>query len=319
MTFFAILLLTLGQARPAPLTPSNAPPAPPTVERVASSQDAAPQASATTTQGATAESTTSTDAASVDDPGLIEELSEVFQATAAVFSRGDALARPDALAADLSRIAPEWAVAMVIVGVLGLVFGAKYYQAATVGLMLAGGATLGYWVGATIAAPPMLVAACVGSMLAVIAFPLLKYAVAVLGGLCGAFLGANAWSSIAAAIEVVRGYAPAAAGDHWIGALVGLVGFGLLAFLLFRFSVAMFTSVAGATLAVLGVLAIMIRINGGEFLSSLGGSSLVLPILVGVPAIIGLVVQERLALRKPKSGVAGSIGGAGGKPKSMAA
>ncbi|MEM9294249.1 MAG: hypothetical protein AAGA57_00455 [Planctomycetota bacterium] len=309
MTFFAVLLLSLSQARPAPLTPDVAPPPPPAqAQAVEGTRASAGPAEAQAPATAGAEQASAT-----PERGMIEELSDVFQATAAVFSRGDALARPEALAYDLARIAPEWGVAMVLVGLLALVFGAKYYQAATVSLMLACGATLGYWVGDSIAAPPMLVAACLGALLAVVAFPLLKYAVAVLGGMSGAFLGANAWSSASAALTEIRGYAPAAAGDHWIGALVGLVGFGLLAFLLFKFSVAMFTSVAGATLAVLGVLSLIQHVDDGAVFVSLGRSSLVLPILIGVPAIMGLVIQDRIALRKPKpGGVAGSIGGSGG-------
>ncbi|CAN0052854.1 unnamed protein product, partial [Ectocarpus fasciculatus] len=63
------------------------------------------------------------------------------------------------------------------------------------------GSLAGYWLGLSIQAPPLIGAGCVGVLLAVLAIPLMKYAVAVLGGLSGAFIGANLWAGVGRAFD----------------------------------------------------------------------------------------------------------------------
>jgi hypothetical protein len=120
----------------------------------------------------------------------------------------------------------------------------------------------------------------------------MNYAVSVLGGLAGAFLGANAWTS--AERLYYNGTETPITSNYWVGALMGLVIGGMLAFILFKFAVVMFTSVSGSTIAVLGAVALMMQIPLIEpaVTKSIMAHATVLPLLVFVPATIGFILQE---------------------------
>ena len=219
-------------------------------------------------------------------------LQNLFDTVTAIFSRGDALAHPETVVEHLSALSVVWATVFVIVGVLCLLNGYKAYRIATVGVALVLGMFAGYWLGLKIGAP-YIVAGCCGLLLAVAAWPLMKYAIAVFGGLAGAFAGANLWSGIAHALAK-SGDTSMPPDAYWIGALVGLLVCGMLAFILFKLSIEMFTSVSGATVAVMGVLALLLAFEPWResIASGLTANQLVIPMLVFVPAVIGLIFQE---------------------------
>jgi drug/metabolite transporter (DMT)-like permease len=185
-----------------------------------------------------------------------------------------------------------WAVVFIVVGLLCMLSGARHYKAVVISLAFLVGMFAGYCLGERIDAP-YIVAACLGVLLAVAAYPLMKYAVAAFGALTGAFVGANLWVGLAHAMNKGGGTAmPAEA--YWIGALIGLIVCGMLAFILFKFSVMMFTSVSGATVAVLGVLCLLLSFQPWQsnIVSGLTASQLVVPLLVFVPAVIALILQQ---------------------------
>lgn len=75
---------------------------------------------------------------------------------------------------------------------------------------------------------------------------------------------------------------------------MGLLLFGMLAFILFKITVVMFTSVSGSTIAVLGGVALLLQIERFEatIAESISAHAMILPILVLVPAVIGFILQE---------------------------
>ena len=227
-----------------------------------------------------------------------EALTNFFDTVAGMFSRGDALAQPEHVIEHLQTLGAVWAVVFVIVGVLCMFNGYKFYKLATISVALLLGMFAGYWFGGKIGAP-YIVAGCLGVLLATLAFPLMKYAVSVFGGLAGAFVGANLWAGMAHAINKIaseggqtRNIIPA--DEYWLGALLGLLICGMLAFILFKLSVVMFTSVSGSTIAMMGVLALLLSFEPWRqsVADGLTSSQLVIPLLVFVPAAIGLILQE---------------------------
>ena len=229
---------------------------------------------------------------------MAEAIKNFFDVVAGIFSKGDALAQPEHVIQHLSALGAVWAVIFVIVGVMCMVNGFRFYRVATVGVALLLGMFAGYWFGAKIGAP-YVVAACAGTLMATLAFPLMKYAVSLMGGLTGAFVGANLWAGVADAVNHIAsdGGAPRylmPTGAYWIGAFLGLLIFGMLAFILFKLSVVWFTSVSGSTIAVMGVLALLLSFDPwrATVSSSLRSSHLVIPLLVFVPAMIGLILQQ---------------------------
>jgi len=233
---------------------------------------------------------------------FVSQVQRLFESMTAMFSRGDALAQGDTLVADLQNLGAVWAIVFLIVGCMCLINGFRFYKAATIAVAGAIGMFGGYWLGQHIDAP-FIVAGALGLLLAVVAFPLMKYAVAVFGGLAGAFIGANLWAGIANAINASANKDvsdPAqwntVVPEHlfWIGALIGLLVCGMLAFVLFKLSVVMFTSVSGSTLAVLGLIALLLSFEPWRdpVSSGITANKLIVPLLVLVPAVIGLILQE---------------------------
>lgn len=254
---------------------------------------------ATTTTPPAAEAAEAVAAPAVSAPqSMTQAIQNFFDTIAGMFSRGDALAQPDHVISHLQTLGAVWAVVFVIVGVLCMFNGYKFYKFATVSLAMLMGLFAGYWFGGKIGAP-YVVAGCVGVLLAVLAFPLMKYAVAIFGGLAGAFVGANLWAGMADAVNKIaseggqaRNIVPA--GEYWLGALLGLLICGMLAFILFKLSIVMFTSVSGSTIAMMGVLALLLGFEPWHdtVADGLRASQLVVPLLVFVPAAIGLILQE---------------------------
>ena len=214
----------------------------------------------------------------------------VFELVTDIFSHGDALANPQTLVTKLQNMSLVTAIIFLVVGLLCLFNGYRYYKFATVVLALLIGAFAGYALGQHIGAQ-WIVAGCTGALFATLCFPLMKYAVATLGGLCGAYVGANAWSALA---QVWTEPGSTAAENYWIGALLGLILFGMLAFVLFKLSIIFFTSISGSTIAVLGVVALLLQVPvfQEDVASGLVAHAAIIPLLVLVPAVIGLILQE---------------------------
>jgi hypothetical protein len=217
----------------------------------------------------------------------------VFEIVTGVFSRADTLAHPDQFVPHLQSMSVVWAVVFLTCGFVCLLNGYKFYKPVTVVLAAAVGAFAGYAIGQKIHAEEYIVAACFGALLGVACMPLMKYAVALMGGLSGAFIGANAWSAIIRLAMDPGQPLPPAAERYWIGALIGLIVFGMLAFIVFKLSIVLFTSVSGSTLAVMGGMALLLQVPEWQpaVLNSLSSHAIVLPLLVMVPAIIGLILQ----------------------------
>lgn len=209
-----------------------------------------------------------------------------------VFSRADTLAHPQALTQTLQSLSLVWALVFVVAGLVALLNGYRLHRWVIVITALLLGVLAGYWVGQKINSA-YVVAGCVGILAAVTCFPLMKYAVAALGGLAGAFVGANAWTSIARAAASPQNVESIAA-NYWVGALMGLIIFGMLSFVLFKLSVIFITTISGSTLAVLGATALLLQIPAWRVPVSehITAHAAVLPLLVGVPALIGLILQQ---------------------------
>lgn len=211
-----------------------------------------------------------------------------------LFDRFDALAHPDNLIHVLQQT--TWVVGMIflVVGLTCMLQGYKLYKGVVIITALLLGAIVGYKLGQSIQAE-VIVAGCLGVLLAVVAWPFMKFAVAACGALAGAFIGANAWSAIANHINAASEAASLDPNAYWAGALVGLVLFGLLSFILFELSVVVFTSFSGSVLAVLGVITLLLQVPAWResVAASIQANPLIMPMLVIVPAVIGLVLQQQ--------------------------
>jgi len=218
----------------------------------------------------------------------------LLQVITSVFSRPDALAHPDQLMPHLQSMSVVWAIVFLTAGLVCILNGYKFYKPVTVVLALLIGASVGWALGQKIQAESYITAGCLGALLAAASLPLMKYAVAIMGGLSGSFIGANAWTAVGRLMAESANKPNTSPDTCWIGALIGLVVFGMLAFILFKLSVVLFTSVSGSTLAVMGAMALLLQVPQwqGTVTKSMSSHTVVLPMLVLVPALIGLILQE---------------------------
>jgi hypothetical protein len=240
----------------------------------------------------------------------------IFQALAATFQ---AVHKSEAFFADVPKSWPQqtdllsWcqqmtpgvAALLIILGIIYLLFGIQIFK----GLILVNAAVVGAYVGNNLAGDgdPGVVCAVIGAVVAAaIAWPAMKYAVALMGGFFGALLGASIWHTLILPPNLV-----------WAGALVGLVGFGLLSFVLFRGSVMMYTSLQGAFMMVFGILGLIYQYQdiAANVSRHLKIQPFWLPAAIFIPAVLGLIFQQHNTASAHSSGSHGSGGGGSGGGK----
>lgn len=205
-----------------------------------------------------------------------------FESISSAFERLDILNHPDQLLDGLQGIHILWASIFTVIGLLCVLNGYRWHKFVIVLCALLGGLGLGHLLGKQIGESPIVVGS-LGLLCAIIATPLKRFSVAILGGLTGAFLGANTWTAISDAPDA-----------HMAGAAMGFIALALLSFIIFRMAIVIFTSIGGAALAVLGGVGLLLHVEAWEpaVRDSLSANNLVIPLLVLVAAVSGFVLQE---------------------------
>ncbi len=176
-----------------------------------------------------------------------------------------------------------FAASLLIIGILLVLFGFKAYRWIVVFNCVA----LGFWLGGLLGERAQIatVAAVLGALLlGAVSWPLMKYAVAVCGGLVGAVVGMAVWAYCEQPVDMA-----------WAGGLIGLVVLGMLSFILFKTSVILFTSVQGAVMFVLGSAALLIKYSpwSTQVGNSLDHKPVLMPLLVTSIALLGLIWQHQ--------------------------
>jgi hypothetical protein len=180
-------------------------------------------------------------------------------------------------------------IALCIIGVLLMSFGFKAYK----WIVLLNFLAIGWYLGPTpvrghIAAggndDHAIVASVAGAVLmGVLAFPLLKYAVAACGGLVGFVMGMVVWA-----------YCDQPLNMAWAGGLVGLAVLGMLSFIWFKTTVILFTSIEGAALFVFGTCALIMHYAPWQqqVSHSLDTKPILIPLIITTVAMIALFWQH---------------------------
>lgn len=182
------------------------------------------------------------------------------------------------------------AMLMLACGLVYLLQGWKVFKV----LVIVNAAILGALIGSQLgtllkgANMPLFGAIAGGVLLAVVAWPLMKYSVTLMGALAGCFMGYGAWHYVANAVGT--------AGAHqyaWAGALMGLIVMGLLSFVIFKVTIIIFTCFQGALLTVSGALAILMAIPATKtpIENALNSNFHLMPLMIVVPAVIGFAFQ----------------------------
>jgi hypothetical protein len=180
------------------------------------------------------------------------------------------------------HMSPGLAAILIALGVVYLLFGFKLFRVLMMLNAAALGAALGFGLGQRTEIGIALMVLC-GFVAAAITWPLMKWAVAILGGLAGALLGASLWQTF--------GLDPHFA---WSGALTGTILFGLLSFIIFRGSVTMYMSLQGAAMLIFGILGMIFKYDqiAPKITHSMALRPFLLPMAVIIPTIIGMLYQQ---------------------------
>jgi hypothetical protein len=197
-------------------------------------------------------------------------------------ARLDLLNRPDELLNALHSIHIVWASVLVVVGAMCVLNGYRWHKWVIIICAFLLGLDLGHMLSKQMDQSRIVMAA-IGLLFAVAATPFTRYAVAIFGGLTGAFIGANAWSAFSDSPD-----------SHLAGAAMGFIGLSMAAFIMYRVVIVLFTSIGGGAMAVLGILTLMMHVPNWEtsIRSSLQANNMLLPLLVTVTAVTGLVLQH---------------------------
>ena len=199
-----------------------------------------------------------------------------------ILTQLDILNHPNDLLTTLGSMHIVWASVLVVVGALCVLHGYRWHKIVIVIAAFMGGLGLGHLLSQQMGDSKIVMAA-IGLLCAVIATPMARIAVAVFGGLTGAFIGANAWTAFSASPDA-----------HLAGAGMGFIAMGMLAFLMYRVVIVLFTSIGGAAMVVVGGVTLLLHVPGWEtaIQDSLAAHRLLLPLLVTVAAVTGVVLQH---------------------------
>lgn len=207
-------------------------------------------------------------------------------------TRLDILSHPGQLLDLLGQLHIVWAGIFVAVGLISVINGYRWHRWIVITVAFLTGMGLGVVLSRSMESG-LIIAACCGVLVAVIAWPLMKFAIAACGGLAGAFAGANVWS--------VSNMPP---DTYYAGALIGLVTFGLLSFIFYRTVIVAMTCIAGAVVLVLGSVTLMLQIDSWQtaLREDFVANPVILPLIVLVTAVIGFVIQQNAYLSAPAAG-----------------
>jgi len=180
------------------------------------------------------------------------------------------------------QMPPVVAAMLLVFGLIYLLFGVTWYK----WLVTLNAALLGAYIGLRLGrmTDGPLVGAFIGAFTsAAVTMPLMKWCVAVMGGIYGGVLGAAIWRSF----NIDPQFA-------WAGALSGLIFFGMLSFIIFRGSIIAYMSLQGSVMMIFGVLGLIFKSTSvaPQIAQHLQLKPFLLPAAIFVPALIGLIYQQ---------------------------
>lgn len=209
---------------------------------------------------------------------------------------------------DLIDLGSLPALLIVVMGFISLFYGWKIHKWLVVGNALYIGGLVGAHLGNYHSGENTWIITMFagGLLLAAVSWTLMKGSISVMGAVAGGILGYGIWhyaASIAGNELLIR--------HAWAGASIGVIALGLLALLVFRTVVMVFSAMEGTLLMVSGILSLLLKYEpfSKGLQTSLNDNVHLLPMLIAVPGVVGFVAQYtsyRKKLRKKRKATEGS-------------
>jgi hypothetical protein len=186
-----------------------------------------------------------------------------------------------------------WLQALIAVsfGAVYLFYGWRVFKVITVVCFGMLGLFAGMKIGETMSSPnSVLWGGIIGlAALAVLSIPLMKWAVSVLGAVAGGIITSGIWYACGLPQQFI-----------WAGAVIGIIAGGMISFIVFKIAVMLFTSLGGAGLIIVGVLALLYRYElhqneKADFIRSLVFNyDWFLPVILIFATFVGMLIQNKL-------------------------
>jgi hypothetical protein len=224
-------------------------------------------------------------------PGLLEQAEAAIQSS---------LPTREQFVQYLSGLGIVECILLVLLGLVYLLYGYRYFKAMVIVNAAAIGAIIGAMIGVNMHSRNMpLVLGVVGAIvLALASWPLLKTMVGLLAAAAGWFIGYAAWDVIGRSLSNSEMLA-----SHWAGGLIGAIVLGAMTLIAFTHMVMLFTSLQGASMLFSGVAAVLLTqtdLDESVRRGLLSNQYLILT-LVGVPALVGFLFQYLVLHRGKKA------------------
>jgi len=133
-------------------------------------------------------------------------------------------------------------------------------------------------------------------LFAVLSMSLVKWCVSILGAAAGGVLTGGLWYAFGLPEQYI-----------WAGAIVGVVAGGMMSFILLKISVMLLTSVGGSAILAINFLALLHQYEtkvvtppGTTIHDLIFQKTWFLPMVIIVPTIIGMIVQNKLIKQSSK-------------------
>jgi hypothetical protein len=186
----------------------------------------------------------------------------------------------------------SWLQALIAVsfGAVYLFYGWRIFKVITVVCFGMLGLFAGMRVGETMGS--VLWGGIIGlAVLAVLSIPLMKWAVSILGAVAGGIITSGIWYACGLPQQFI-----------WAGAIIGIIAGGMISFIVFKIAVMLFTSLSGAGLIIVGVLALLYRYElhqnpneKADFVRSLVFNyDWFIPVILIFATFVGMLIQNRL-------------------------
>jgi hypothetical protein len=125
---------------------------------------------------------------------------------------------------------------------------------------------------------------------AALSMSLIKWGVSMLGAAAGGIVTGGLWYAFGLPEQYI-----------WAGAVIGAVAGGLMSFILLKISVMLFTSLGGSVILTISFLALLHQYQtrvmnppSGNIHEMMFGKTWFLPLIIIVPTMIGMIVQNKL-------------------------